>query len=65
MRCRAMADEKILRRKAERHFMSGIESAAAPAESDDIAHAGNKPFSIHAKLGALVEEARGKLRRRG
>jgi hypothetical protein len=59
-----MADEESLRRKAERHSTSGIESAAAPEKGDGPAHAANKPSSIHAKLGALIEEARSRLRRR-
>ena len=59
-----MADEETLRREAERHFMSGIDGAAAPQAAADPAHAGNKPLSIHAKLGALIEEARERLRRR-
>jgi len=64
MRCCSMADEEALRHKAERHFMSGIESAGAVDDAADLAHSGNKPSSIHAKLDALVAEARGKLRRR-
>jgi hypothetical protein len=64
MRCCLMADEEILRRQAERHFLSEIESARAAEDVADLAHAGNKPSSIHAKLDALVAEARGKLRRR-
>jgi hypothetical protein len=59
-----MADEETLRRQAERHFMSGIESAGGAGDPADLAHTGNKPSSIHAKLDALVAEARGKLRRR-
>ena len=64
MRCCLMADEDTLRRQAERHFISGIERARAAEDADDLAHAGTKPSSIHAKLCALVAEARGKLRRR-
>jgi hypothetical protein len=65
MRCCVMADEERLRRKAERHVTSGIESAAAAETGDDLAHAANKPASIHAKLVALIQEARSRLRRRG
>jgi hypothetical protein len=59
-----MADEETLRRKADRRFMSGVESVGAADDAPDLAHAGNKPSSLHAKLDALVAEARGKLRRR-
>jgi hypothetical protein len=59
-----MADEETLRRQAERHFMSAIESAGAAEDAADLAYAGNKPSSINAKLDALLAEARGKLRRR-
>ena len=59
-----MADEETPRRKAERRSMSGVESAGAGDDAPDLAHAGNKPSSLHAKLDALVAEARGKLRRR-
>ena len=64
MRCCFMADEETLRRKAERRFMSGVDGAGAADDAPDLAHAGNKPSSIHAKLDALLAEARGQLRRR-
>ena len=59
-----MPDEETLRREAERHFMREFEGAAKAEDAADLAHAGSKPSSIHAKLDALIEEARGRLRRR-
>jgi hypothetical protein len=44
--------------------MSGGERGGAAADTASAERAGNKPSSIEAKLNALIEEARRRLRRR-